>query len=1121
LAEPALDIIIRIQAEVRAAIKAFEDTRRALAELVAEASKAKELVSVDIKGMQVEIKNNLRRAKGSIEEITDILAKAPEDRLREELTKVREVTRPLVEAATDVGVSFRELERIEPKIELDPEIKKELETVIGSLGELGELVKLREAPRIEVREIEEVDEATRRVARLQANTILLSESMAKVVFPKELFEDMIESTGLTIDEVLKLARAGRITTKEQAEFTDTLYDWSQTVLRSAWDVGYLDRRLRYLSRDYYVFALTLSSLMATQKKFLKIVAEASDLSYALSDATKVLGEAFAPVADAMAEILRPIVEILEAFGKGIEGLHPVIKKAIGAVWLLVMAGGWLLTQWVRLRSALILFIRSTVGMTSQQRLAEASTLELARAFEALHAEYLAGIIDAATYREKLLLLSDGYRRLGADVGLVQTLFFNKWSPTLKEQIQLTGEVRQQISGLSRLFQATKYWLSGLLVPFRELSLSLRGLRGELLATIPPLERKSEVMRIANMIASLGIERSKALAVASAIEESQIKRVAAAFEEARAEQEAYVSTSKKLLATQEALISSQAKLAARARQQTDETKSLVRVTGVSSMALSFLIFNLAEAQIQTRGLTGWIVDLIRFLSLLAPMIAAPLITNLLRATGLLTATTTALKGLTGTIAGLVSALGPLNIVIGVGLVAALATYLLWLRIFERRNERTWGALPRMARKARIGIEREAGIADFSGLLPHGSTPLDEIWELTMGRILRTVRSAASRIPRLWLSKLERMWVSASWFRFWLPAIWAEMWRNVEKLTLTDLIMAKIDAFITWLVERFPWVRTVINLLWTAWQEVSALLEDPIGRIRGWIESFVSWLEERFPWVKTIINILLVAWRWVERFLSDPVGAIKGVISSFIAWLKEHFPAIEPIINLLFRAWKAVESLLQDPLGTIKSWISSFIAWLKEKFPGLFPVIRGFLDVWDEIKASIKDPIGYIREKIQGFINWLSGRFPQAAAIIKSLGRAWETLRERIRGIIESIRRLISGFLDWLRRKRGEATFRPVVTIPRLTGAVELQRGGWIRRAGLYMLHPGEIVLPERAARELVVARPLTEITRTLRRESSTIYIQPTIIITREVSPYIDEALVGDIVTRRIAEEFQRV
>jgi len=143
---------------------------------------------------------------------------------------------------------------------------------------------------------------------------------------------------------------------------------TNSLLTAATYTGHFDKRMRYLSRDIYIFGLYAQQVSRGVLQAFRGMQEASaDLQGSMEDVKFSMGEVWEPFADAMSPVIDALVDLLDRAADFTDALPEGIKSAVGIVTLLAIGFVVLGAKIIRAWSVFNLFKNSTAIMVFQQR----------------------------------------------------------------------------------------------------------------------------------------------------------------------------------------------------------------------------------------------------------------------------------------------------------------------------------------------------------------------------------------------------------------------------------------------------------------------------------------------------------------------------------------------------------------------------------------------------------------------------------------------------------------------------------------------------------------------------------------------------------------------------------
>lgn len=384
--DPIVELIIRIKSEIGSTIKELEDLKTQLSKV---SQQIEDIESKEIKfeGVAIgatkaakELQRNAVKMKKSADNIKESMEAPKEDNFVDKLKDIKSVSgKELKELREEFETSFK-LDDISKGLPSNKDMNQFAQwyklmsgAAMGKIGvpfNQGQMgAKGRRLPKSP--KPKQVGYTPDKISPLFTDpSTVFSRQQRAVKFPffkqmKENFDETFKKDIINMFAPL----GGKLQESDIMNIDKTMNEFVTTFGIGSTYIGEFDKRMRYLSRDLYIYGIAANQMMQTTQKFFNVFKKASgDWEGVMEDFHWAWVDAMEPVGDAMATILEPLVPIIEGISDAfVDIAETPFGKIIGLVVLLGFSFAKLTTSAVRYLGILNLIRNSTIPMIKKQR----------------------------------------------------------------------------------------------------------------------------------------------------------------------------------------------------------------------------------------------------------------------------------------------------------------------------------------------------------------------------------------------------------------------------------------------------------------------------------------------------------------------------------------------------------------------------------------------------------------------------------------------------------------------------------------------------------------------------------------------------------------------------------
>lgn len=302
----------------------------------------------------------------------------------------------------------------------------------------------------------------------------------------------------------------------------------------------------------------------------------------------------------------------------------------------------------------------------------------------------------------------------------------------------------------------------------------------------------------------------------------------------------------------------------------------------------------------------------------------------------------------------------------------------------------------------------------------STPIGSVIIGTIQNIVNRIRTAILNTIAFWspLVKAIMPIVITVWSTFFkivtavikiVLSVYGIIW-NFYK-SVGEIVGAIFIAVLSVLKRVFSVTVAIVLGIWKVIKSVAGLIKN------------IAYVV--YEVVRIVVLATIIAFNWLKDRISEILSAIGEFFGTVFSWIYDH--VISPVINAIATAFEWLSVNVVTPVGMfftdIFEGIAEIVTWLKD-------------DVFIPVFTNIKDYICDAISKAADFVN----------PIIESIADGISWVADKLSAIIDTASKFfgdIGGSLENV----GDG----------LSEMVGLSTGGYVKTAGIAVLHPNEVVV----------------------------------------------------------------
>lgn len=244
-----------------------------------------------------------------------------------------------------------------------------------------------------------------------------------------------------------------------------------------------------------------------------------------------------------------------------------------------------------------------------------------------------------------------------------------------------------------------------------------------------------------------------------------------------------------------------------------------------------------------------------------------------------------------------------------------------------------------------------------------------------------------------------------------------------------------------------IMSIADVIGTVVSGIYNVIKSVVMGIWNIISSIIDLICNIFYAIYEIIRTIVLSIIWVFQQAWDLICTGLGYVYDFFAmifsWIYDN--VIDPVVSAIGAAFDWVYSNVIEP---VISAIGAAFEWLRDNiiepvcdfFKGVFDAIadkvNAFCDIVKSVFSTVRDFICGAMQKVKDFV----------MPIIDAISSAIEWISDAISGVIDAVSGFFGGVGDFF-GGIGDG----------LAEMVGLSTGGYVKTAGIAVLHPNEVVV----------------------------------------------------------------
>ena len=275
------------------------------------------------------------------------------------------------------------------------------------------------------------------------------------------------------------------------------------------------------------------------------------------------------------------------------------------------------------------------------------------------------------------------------------------------------------------------------------------------------------------------------------------------------------------------------------------------------------------------------------------------------------------------------------------------------------------------------------------------------------------------------------------------------------SIWSIIQSIGSAIATVVMGIIDIVKAVASAIWQVCLSIFNVIKSIVMGVWSIIQSIAGFIQSVFNVIYQAIRVIVLSIIWVFQQLwngiSTGLNFIWGLFTTVFGWIYSNI--IQPVVQAIGAAFDWVYNTIISPviqaIGAAFEWLQTNVItpvcdFFKAAFEKIADVVDTLVDKFNTAFTAIKD---FICNAIQAAADFVT-------PIIDGIASAIQWVADAISSVIDAA----SGAIGWVGDKLSSAG-------DAIQSAVGLSTGGYVKTAGIAMLHPNEVVVNDVLTRGL--------------------------------------------------------